>query len=44
MRLSLIFFGLSSVFMVVSSLPLGSVGLEKRDIDIYVDALVNVDL
>ncbi|KAG1144087.1 hypothetical protein G6F37_008693 [Rhizopus arrhizus] len=30
MRLSLIFFGLSSVFMIVSSLPLGSVGLEKR--------------
>ena len=30
MRLSLIFFGLSSVFIIVSSLPLGSVGLEKR--------------
>ncbi|KAG1052416.1 hypothetical protein G6F43_005447 [Rhizopus delemar] len=30
MRLSLIFFGLSSVFMIVSSLPLGSIGLEKR--------------
>ncbi|KAG0736699.1 hypothetical protein G6F60_012124 [Rhizopus arrhizus] len=32
MRLSLISFGLSSVFMIVSSLPLGSVELEKRQI------------
>ena len=38
MRLSLIFFGLSSVFMIVSSLPLGSVGLEKRDISGTVDS------
>ncbi|KAG1122967.1 hypothetical protein G6F37_010123 [Rhizopus arrhizus] len=30
MRLPLIFFGLSSVFIIVSSLPLGSVGLEKK--------------
>ncbi|EIE86041.1 hypothetical protein G6F46_007485 [Rhizopus delemar] len=30
MRLSLLFFGLSSVFMIASSLPLGSIGLEKR--------------
>ena len=34
MRLSLIFFGLSSVFMIVSSLPLGSVGLEKRQVGV----------
>ncbi|KAG1029802.1 hypothetical protein G6F43_013995 [Rhizopus delemar] len=32
MRLSLIFFGLSSVFAIVSSVPLGSIGLEKRQI------------
>ncbi|KAG1041534.1 hypothetical protein G6F43_012079 [Rhizopus delemar] len=32
MRLSLIFFGLSSAFMIVSSLPLGSIGLEKRQL------------
>ncbi|KAG0730831.1 hypothetical protein G6F57_014855 [Rhizopus arrhizus] len=32
MRLSLISFGLSSVFMIVSSLPFGSVELEKRQI------------
>jgi hypothetical protein len=46
MRLSLIFFGLSSVFMIVSSLPLGSVGLDKRQIDILLDAdvLSNIDI
>jgi hypothetical protein len=32
MHLSLISFDLSSVFMIVSSLPLGSVELEKRQI------------
>ncbi|KAG1024563.1 hypothetical protein G6F43_014170 [Rhizopus delemar] len=32
MRLSLIFFGLSSVFAIVSSVPPGSIGLEKRQI------------
>ncbi|KAG1148898.1 hypothetical protein G6F37_003021 [Rhizopus arrhizus] len=45
MRLSLISFGLSSVFMIVSSLPLGSVELEKRQgfgVDVAANAVQNV--
>jgi hypothetical protein len=42
MRLSLIFFGLSSVFMIVSSLPLGSVGLEKRQASGALGTVTNV--
>ncbi|EIE90362.1 hypothetical protein RO3G_15073 [Rhizopus delemar RA 99-880] len=38
MRLSLIFFGLSSVFMIVSSVPLSSIGLEKRKLDSAIQA------
>jgi hypothetical protein len=37
MRLSLILFGLSSVFMIVSSLSLGSLKLEKREVTGLVD-------